>query len=190
MENASAASLPGNRRRCRSACLAVSVASGSTTITRPGASGSQCSCWCGARGGRVGSPDEDRGGVGRGAGVESLERGPVDVTESDVSRLVANRVRVDLGRAEPVEETQREVIPDHPEGAGVVGIQDRLAAAPRRPRGAADLRSPPARPPTRPLRRHPRPCHPPSGAEPATVPSGRGGRRCRRSSTCGRAFRG
>ena len=45
---ASAASVPGNGWRCRSATLAVPVRMGSTAILVPGASPSQCSWACGA----------------------------------------------------------------------------------------------------------------------------------------------
>ena len=45
---ANAASLPGKGCKCRSAACAVDVRTGSTTITLPGVSRSQCSCAWGA----------------------------------------------------------------------------------------------------------------------------------------------
>ena len=82
----------------------------------------------GGRGGRVGTPDQDRGGVSRRPGVEAVERGSVDVLEGGMAGFVADRVRVDLRRAQPVEETHREVVADHGERAGVVRVQHRGAA--------------------------------------------------------------
>jgi hypothetical protein len=79
-----------------------------------------------SRGRRVGSPDEDRGGVARGARIEAVEGRAVDVVERDVTGLVANRVRVDLGRAEAVEEALREVVAEQRERAGVVGVENRV----------------------------------------------------------------
>ncbi len=48
MAKASAASLPGNSCRCRSASAAVGWRTGSMTIFLAFASFSQCLCWCGA----------------------------------------------------------------------------------------------------------------------------------------------
>jgi hypothetical protein len=59
-----------------------------------------------------------------------------------VSGLVADRVRVDLGRAQPVEEPQREEVGEEREGAGVVSVQDRVRAGGRldAPEALGDLR--------------------------------------------------
>jgi hypothetical protein len=45
-----------------------------------------------------------------------------------VARLVADRVRIDLRRPEPVEEPEREEVAEEREGARVVGVQDRVGA--------------------------------------------------------------
>ena len=96
----------------------------------------------GSRGRRIRAPDEDRAGVSSRAGIEPLERGPVQVVERDVAGLVAHRVRVDLGRPEPVEEPEREVVADHRESAGVMGVQHRAPAVlvHDRPQPVSDLR--------------------------------------------------
>src|SRR5215218_9691181 len=78
------------------------------------------------RSGRVRSPDEDAGGVARGQGIEADKRGAVHVLECDVPGLVADRVRVDLGRAEPVEEAQWEGVGKERKGSGVVRVQHGL----------------------------------------------------------------
>ena len=59
-------------------------------------------------GGRVGAPDEDARRIRGRARVEAVLGGPVDVLERDVTGLVADRVRIDLGGAEAVEEALRE----------------------------------------------------------------------------------
>ena len=85
------------------------------------------------RRGRVCAPDEDAGRVASGQRVEAHERGAVHVLERHVPGLVADRVRVDLGGPEPVEEAEREEVRQEREGAGVVRVQDRV-----RPDGRLD----------------------------------------------------
>ena len=127
-----AARRPG-RRRCPGR-LQVQVGlprrrvrTGSTTITSAGRLPQPVLVLVGRRGRGVGAPDQDAGGVARGARVEAVQRGAVDVVEGDVTGLVADGVGVDLGRAEPVEEAHREEVADQREGAGVVGVEDRSA---------------------------------------------------------------
>ena len=126
--NASAASLPGNGCRCRSADAAVGVRTGSTTITAPGASGSHWEYACGADAAGFAPQTTMHAAVGGGGRIEAVERSAVDVVERDVAGLVTDRVRIDLGGAEPVAEPQREVIRDRRERAGVVRVEDRVRA--------------------------------------------------------------
>jgi hypothetical protein len=69
--------------------------------------------------------------VAGGQRIEAEGGGAVHVLERDVSGLVADRVRIDLGRPESVEETQRKEVGEEREGACVMGIQDRVSAGPR-----------------------------------------------------------
>ena len=91
----------------------------------------------GSRGGRIRAPHDDAGGIARGTRVEARFRRAVDVVESDVSRLVADGIRVDFGRSEPVEEPQREGVREQRERPGVVGVQDRVRARLRGDRAEA-----------------------------------------------------
>src|SRR5205823_5749292 len=59
---------------------------------------------------RVCAPYKDAARVTRRARVEAVLRGAVQVLERDVAGVVANRVQVDLGGPEPVEEALRKVI--------------------------------------------------------------------------------
>ena len=61
--------------------------------------------------------------------VKTVERCPVQGLEGDVAGLVADRVGVDLGGAQIVEEAQREVVADHGERTGVMGVQHHARAA-------------------------------------------------------------
>ena len=83
------------------------------------------------RSGRIRAPDENAGGIAGSQRVEADERGAVHVLERDVPGLVADRVRVDLGRAESVEEAQRKEVGEEREGARVVGVQDCVRAGGR-----------------------------------------------------------
>ena len=139
---------------------------------------------------RIRAPDENAGGVAGGQRVEADEGGAVHVLERDVPGLVADRVRVDLGRAQPVEEAQRKEVGEEREGARVVGVQDRVRAGGRldATETLGDL-----------LER----IVPGDGLEPpvalragrgeagaSAAPPDRERSRCSRSSTCGRACRG
>ena len=123
---ASAASLPGKGWRWRSAASAVGVRTGSTTITRAGASGSQWSWACGAEADGFAPQTRMQAESRAVAGRNRRSGGAVHVLERDVPGLVADRVRVDLGSAEAVEEAQREEVGEQRERAGVVGVQERV----------------------------------------------------------------
>ena len=77
---------------------------------------------------RIRAPDEYAGGIAGRPRVEARHRGPEDVLECNVPGLVADRVRVDLGRPETVEEAQGEEVAEKRERPRVVGVQDRLPA--------------------------------------------------------------
>ena len=96
----------------------------------------------GVRRGRrgVGAPDEDAGGVGGAARVEPDLRRAVEVVQGDVPGEVADRVGVDLGRAEPVDEAQPVAVAELRERAGVVGVEDRLRTRGGRRRPSAARR--------------------------------------------------
>ena len=102
------------------------------TIDRAGGLRQPVLVGVGRRGRRVRAPDQDACGVAARCAdrSRSAERA-VDVVERDVAGLVADRVGVDLGRAEPVEEPEPEGVGEQRAGAGVVGVQDRLGR--RRP---------------------------------------------------------
>ena len=184
------------RRRCRGAAAGrcrparrSGVRIGSITITSPGASRSQWSCGVRRARRRVRAPHDDAGGVGRRLGIEALLARAVDVRERDVARVVADGVRLDLGRAEAVEEALRERRVDERAGAGVVRVEDaRGAVLARRSRraGRPRRRSPPA---IRSARTAPRPSARRAAAASSAAAPGRDRRRCSRSSTCGRACR-
>ena len=158
--NARAASLPGNGCRWRSAASAVGVRTGSTTTTRAGDSGSQCSWACGAEAEGFAPQTRMQAESRAVSGSKPTSRGAVDVLERDVPGLVADRVRVDLGRAEPVEEPQREEVGEEREGARVVGVQDGVRR-PRPPRCAGGARRSHRAPrPRRRARTGPRPSAP------------------------------
>ena len=90
----------------------------------------------------VGTPDHDARGVARRTRVEPDRGGAVEVVERDVAGVVADRVRLDLGRSQSVEEAEAEVVPDDRERARVVRVEDRLGPGGRRdpPQGFADFR--------------------------------------------------
>ncbi len=75
-------------------------------------------------GGRVRAPDDDARRIPSRTRIEAELGGSVDVAERDVAGVVADRVRLDLGGAEPVEESLRERVREQAERAGVVGVQD------------------------------------------------------------------
>ena len=75
-------------------------------------------------GGRIRAPDDDARRIPGRARIEAELGGSVDVAERDVAGVVADRVRFDLGGAEPVEESLRERVREQAERAGVVGVQD------------------------------------------------------------------
>ena len=80
---------------------------------------------------RIRAPDENAGGVAGSQWIEADKGGAVHVLERDVPGLVADRVRVDLGRAQPVEEPKRKGVGEERERARVVGVQDRVCAGGR-----------------------------------------------------------
>ena len=80
------------------------------------------------RGGRVRAPDHDAARVPGGARVEPDDGTADDVIEGDVAGHVADGVRLDLPRAEPPQEAQREVAGDEGTGAGVMRVHDLLRA--------------------------------------------------------------
>ncbi len=87
---------------------------------------------------RIRPPHEDARAVAGRPRVEAVGRGPVEVLERHVAGLVADRVGIDLTRAEAAQKPQGEAVPELGEGPGVVGVEDR-----RRARVVDDL--PPAR---------------------------------------------
>ena len=82
----------------------------------------------GGGGGWVRAPDDDAGRVPGRARIEAELRRAVDVAQRDVAGVVADRVRLDLGGAEPVEESLRKRVREQAQRAGVVGVQDRRPA--------------------------------------------------------------
>ena len=92
-----------------SACAAVGVRIGSITTTSPRASRSQCSCACGALADGFAPQTTMQAALGRGLrGSKPVLARAVDVVERDVAGVVADGVRLDLGRAQAVEEALRE----------------------------------------------------------------------------------
>ena len=81
-----------------------------------------------SRGGRVRPPDEHAIRVPDRPGVEAVEGRSQGHLEGDVPGLVADRVGIDLGRPEPVEEPQREPVRQQRAGPGVMGVHDGPAA--------------------------------------------------------------
>ncbi len=77
---------------------------------------------------RVGSPDHDARRIRGASRVEAIQRGPIQVLQCDMPRLVADRVGVDLTGAEPAHEPAREMVAKQRERAGVVGREDRVSA--------------------------------------------------------------
>ena len=57
------------------------------------------------RGMRIRAPDHDAGGILGRARIESIRRGSVHIAQGDVPCHVANGVRRDLGRAQPIEKS-------------------------------------------------------------------------------------
>ena len=82
----------------------------------------------------VRTPDDDALRRRRGLGVEALLARAVDVAERDVARVVADRVRLHLGRAEAVEEALRKGPVDQRARARVVRVEDARRAVPVRDR--------------------------------------------------------
>ncbi len=74
----------------------------------------------------VGPPDDDAPTVRERLRVETLVRGSDHVSQRHVSGVVADRVGVDLGGAQPVEEAHGELAREQRAGPRVVGVQDRL----------------------------------------------------------------
>jgi hypothetical protein len=77
---------------------------------------------------RVRAPDHDARRIRGAARIKAIQRGPIQVLQRDVSRLVADRVGVDLTGAEPAQEPIREVVAKQRERAGVVGPEDCVSA--------------------------------------------------------------
>ena len=155
-----------------------------------GASRSQWSC-CVRRARRgVRAPHDDAGRRRRGLGIEALLARAVDVAERDVAGVVADGVRLHLGRAEAVEEALREGRVDQRAGARVVRVEDARARRARRRSRAAARRSPAiASAQLDRLEAPPRPSARRAAAASSAAARDRGTRRCSRSSTCGRACR-
>src|SRR5258708_37777159 len=76
---------------------------------------------------RIRTPEQDARCTFSGSRIESNQGGAVHVLERDMTGLVADRVRIDLGRTQTAKEAQREEVAEERERAGVVGVQD-LAA--------------------------------------------------------------
>ena len=77
---------------------------------------------------RIGAPDNNAGGVLRRPWIETDRRGAEHIAERNMARVVADRIGIDLGRAQAIEEAIGEVAGDQRAGAGVVGVDDRLGA--------------------------------------------------------------
>ena len=77
---------------------------------------------------RVGAPDQDAARVRRGARVEALGRIAEQQTPRHVPGHVADRVRLDLGRPQPMKEAQRKHVRQQRQRAAVVGVQNGLRA--------------------------------------------------------------
>src|ERR1700730_11816076 len=76
---------------------------------------------------RIRTPNEDAGRISGGSRIESDQRGPIHILECDMTGLVANRVRIDLGRSQTMEETHGKEVPEQRERSGVMSVQN-LAA--------------------------------------------------------------
>ena len=134
------------RRECRSAAAAVGVRMGSTTITLPGASGSQWSCAWGADADGFAPQTRMQRASARCAGQSRPGRCRrySSATCPALLQTVSGSTSV---APDPVEEAQRKAIADQRECPGVVGVEDRLASA-RPPSARQSLRAPlPRRPP-------------------------------------------
>ena len=79
---------------------------------------------------RVRTPDEDAARLGCCLRVEPVARRTVEVGERLVTGLVADRVRIDLGRSESMKEALWKCRPQQRAGAGVVRVQDRRGPLP------------------------------------------------------------
>ena len=77
---------------------------------------------------RVGAPDQDAARVRRGPRVEALGRIAEQQAPRHVPGHVADRVRLDFGRSQPVKETQRKHVRQQRQRAAVVGVQNGLRA--------------------------------------------------------------
>ena len=77
---------------------------------------------------RIRAPDENAGGIAGGPWIEADLGVAVHVLERNVAGLVADRVRIDFGGAEAVEEPKRKEEGEERERARVVGVQDRVPA--------------------------------------------------------------
>ena len=131
MAKASAASLPGNSCRCRSASAAVGWRTGSMTIFLAFVSFSQCLCWCGAEAKGLAPQTRMQFGILGRARIEADIAGAVHVLQRGVAGGVADRIRIDLAGAEPVEEALRETAGQQRAGAGIVRVPDGLGAMSR-----------------------------------------------------------
>ena len=80
------------------------------------------------RGRRIGAPDHHAVRTADGARIEAAGRFSVHQLQRHVACLVAHRIRVDLGRADAVEEPQGKGPGDQGAGSGVMRLQDRLTA--------------------------------------------------------------
>ena len=81
-------------------------------------------------GGRgVDAPQQHAVGVLRRAWIEACDCGAQGQLQRHVAGLVAHRVGIGLGSAEPVEEALWEIVGDDRTGAGVVAVDDRRRAA-------------------------------------------------------------
>ena len=77
---------------------------------------------------RVGAPDQDAARVRRGARIESHRRIAEHQAPRHVPGHVADRVRLDLGRPQPMKEAQRKHVCEQRQGAAVVSMQNGLRA--------------------------------------------------------------
>src|SRR4051812_18302178 len=76
------------------------------------------------RGMRVGAPDQNGRGVLRHARIEAYGTGAVHIAERGMAGCVADRIRIDLAGAEPVQEPLREASGDERAGSGVMAVPD------------------------------------------------------------------
>ena len=73
---------------------------------------------------RIATPDDQAAGVFCGARIESGGAVAEHIAERHMAGEIADRIRVDLGGADMVEEAKRKLIGDHRTGAGVMAGQD------------------------------------------------------------------